>query len=245
MTYGGKHSWVDLAQRKDPTITWFIIVGNTPKKDTERNYDFWESIGEKIKALQELQKNFPDQEKISYDYLEIPIENDLVLLVRYFRGLFNYIHEKDFTISCNLTAGLFETQIAMYLAAQIESNIVIEIFYFNKQTFQKNLLFKSISITQRGKELLRIFYSNTAQSREKAKNAEFSLSRLHETCVKERFAIDLPSLSRMVNDLIKGGYIDERREGREKFLSITDLGMIFCPVDDAVSIVKEKLHKGD
>jgi predicted transcriptional regulator len=245
MTYGGKHSWIDLAQRKDSRIAWFIIVGNTPKKSAERNYDFWEAADERIEALQELQKNYPDQEKIIYDYLEIPVENDLVQLVRYFRGLFTHVHERDFSISCNLTAGLFENQIALYLAAQIESDMVIEIFYFNKQTFQKNMLFKSISITQRGKDLLRIFFSNTKNSRENASIVELTLSQLHETCLNDRFSIDLPSLSRLVNDLINGGYMDERREGREKFLSITDLGMIFCPVEENTLIVKNSLNKGE
>nr|MDO8119458.1 winged helix-turn-helix domain-containing protein [Candidatus Sigynarchaeota archaeon] len=236
MTYGGKQSWIDLAQRKDPTIEWFIIVGKKPKKDEEKNY--WEDADDRIKALQELQKNYPDQEKIFYEYLDIPVENDLVELVRYFRGLINHVKKKDFTVSCNLTAGLFEMQIALYLAAQIESEMVSEIFFFNKQTFQKNFLFKSINITNRGKDLLRIFFSNTTSARESTRVAELTLSQLQETCEKNNLKIDLPSLSRLVKDLIKGGYVDERREGREKFLSITDLGMIFCPVADDTIIIK-------
>jgi len=245
MTYGGKHSWIDLSHRKEPDTSWFIFVGSKPDDIREG----WERIEDKIITLQALQKNFPEQEKIRYDYLEISFQNDLVELIRYFRALFNLVTGKGYLIACNLTAGLFETRMALYLAAQVEQALVFEVFYLNKQSFQKNIIFKNINITQRGKDLLSIMHAHFKEDQDDKEKKEFSLSKLHqitkETKNKHILDVDLPSLSRLVNDLVKEGYITERREGREKLLSISELGFIFCPVDRQLQALKDQLKASD
>ncbi|MHA1756659.1 MAG: winged helix-turn-helix domain-containing protein [Promethearchaeota archaeon] len=232
MTYGGKTKWIELAHRKDSNIKWFIFVGAIKEELPE----YFERIEPKIKQLKALQEDFPESEKIRYSYIEIKHENDLVQLIRYFRALINFINKKNFQISCNLTAGMFELRIALYLASQIESDKILEIFYFNKQNFEKNLLFKSIKISEKGKTLLKILFKNIEEaSRSMNLNfdeIEYNLSQIKNMYEKNGLNIDLPSLSRLVSKLIEDGYLRQRREGRHKYISLTDIGLIFCPLDN-------------
>ena len=115
--------------------------------------------------------------------------------------------------------------------------VVNEVYFFNKQTNQKMPLFKDITITSRGREVLRVLHAGTTRD-----DGEQNLSRLHRRCMDAGLSIDMPSLSRLVNELIKGGYVRERREGREKLLAITSTGLLFCPVDEETVAAGEMLR---
>ncbi|MBA7505425.1 hypothetical protein ES706_04092 [subsurface metagenome] len=244
MIYGGKHYWIDLAHRKDPDIRWFIFIGVEPEREFPRH---WEMIEDKIQEFEQLQKDFPDSEKIKYLYIKLEPQEKLVSLIRYFRAIINFIYEKGYQVSCNLTAGIFELRMALYLASQIESDKIVEGFYFNKQNFEKNLLFKSIEISKKGKKILNIMYENIKnQSNNEIEvqfhEIEYNLSQLRELCEKSHFKIDLPTISRVVSKLIEEGYLKERREGRNKFISLTDIGLIFCPVYNDLEKIKVTLQ---
>ena len=71
---------------------------------------------------------------------------------------------------------------------------------------------------------------------------ECNLSDLLDLCAENKFEVDLPGLSRLVKKLVDQGYMAERREGREKYLKLTDLGLIFCPVEENVADIKIKLN---
>lgn len=236
--YGGRYKWLDVAHRKKPETNWYIIIG-TPHKQEVPNH--FESIQEKIDLLEAQQKDYPESERIHYIYLEIDFENDLTNLIRFFRALINYLTDKEYKISCNLTSGIFEMQIALYLAAQIESSKITEVFYINKQTFDKNLLFKTIKLTKKAKILLNIVYQQQIGHKENTEIAEISLTELHALCVKNNLNMDLPALSRTVKKLIFEGYIVENRKGRQKLLSVSELGMIFCPISDYYKLIQEKI----
>jgi len=238
MIYGGKHNWIDLSHRKYPDVSWFIFIGVEPTGDLPEH---WEKIEDKIKQLEDLQKDFPISEQIKYTYIKRDSGNDLVDLIRFFRALINDIHKKGYQITCNLTAGIFELRMALFLASQIESDKVFEIFYLNKQTSEKNLLFKSIKISKRGKLLLEIIYSDGIEKKKESKdlifqNMEFSLTELRKLCVQHELNMDLPTVSRLTSKLIKEGYLKERREGRKKKVSLTDIGLIFCPISENLKI---------
>ncbi|MFO8018979.1 MAG: hypothetical protein R6U96_10110, partial [Promethearchaeia archaeon] len=116
MTYGGKTQWIDAAQRKNPETSWFIfIIGADPKPD------HWEPLKSKIEELKKKQEDFPDTEKIKYSIVEPNLENNLVKLIRHFRALISHVSSQEYRISANLTAGIFEQRIALYLASEIES----------------------------------------------------------------------------------------------------------------------------
>ena len=63
-------------------------------------------------------------------------------------------------------------------------------------------------------------------------NIEFNLTELKEMGKQRGLNMDLPTLSRQISKLIKEGYLKERREGREKKVSLTNIGLIFCPVSE-------------
>ncbi|MBD3353901.1 MAG: hypothetical protein GF364_20630 [Candidatus Lokiarchaeota archaeon] len=126
------------------------------------------------------------------------------------------------------------------MASQIESDKVSEVFFFNKQNFQKNLLFQSIEITPKGKKLLSIIFDENVRNMKGQKTQdekthyeyEYSLSQLREISEIEGFDMDLPAMSRLVSSLIKKCYLNERRVGRKRLVSLTPKGLIFCPVSD-------------
>ncbi len=246
MVYGGKHKWIDLSQRKDPNVKWFIFIGVDPKDDFPKH---WERIGKKITKLEEQQKDFPSLEKIKYNYINIEFENELVNLIRYFRALINFVYKKGYKVICNLTAGVFELRIALFLASQIESDKILEIFYLNKQNFQKNLLFKSIKISKKGEKLLNILYEKINQDTKKKEISpyehEYSLSQLRDICEKGGLDMDLPATSRLTSTLIEDGYLKERREGRVKNISLTEIGLIFCPIYNYLDNIQHLINKED
>jgi len=246
MVYGGKHNWIDLTLRKDPNIKRLIFIVVEPEKPFPEH---WEDLSDKIEQLESQQQDFPESEKIKYSYLNIQFKNDMVRLVRYFRALISILSELNYEIICNLTAGIFELRIALYLACQIESDKIKEIFYLNKQNFSKNTLFKTIQISTKGKNVLKIMFDElnktTTEKREDIHNIEYNLSELHNICNKNNFKIDMPALSRLVSKLIKEGYLKERREGRLKHLSLTDIGLVFCPVYNYLNDIQEKLTIDD
>lgn len=234
IVYGGIQRWIDVAQRKNPNVKWFIFI-ETDQKNIKPEY--WEKLEVKIIQLQEFQKKFPESEKIKYSILVINSESDLVDLVRYFRGLIKKIHSYDYHIICNLTTGVFELRMALFLAAQIEVEYIDEIFYFNKQTLKKNILPQKIYISERGLSILRVLYdSYLIHVEEKEFNSvndyEVSLSTLKLLLEKKKIHFDLPTLSRLINKLIKEEYLKYRREGREKLISLSSKGLTFCPLKD-------------
>lgn len=244
MTYGKKNQWIDVAHRKSRNVSWFIFIGAT-RGDTIP--DYWDSIEEKIEDLTAKQDKFPESEKIKYTYLELELENKIVGLIRHFRALISYIAAQGYKITCNLTAGIFEQRIALYLASEIESGKVEEVFYINKQDFNKNILFKTIEISDKGKRVLKIMFEHL-QNQKTGKeytaflDFEFNLTQLKNICAKEGMTVDLPATSRLVSSLVEHGYLKERREGRKKLIGLTEKGLIFCPIENIVPELQSKIQ---
>lgn len=241
MVYGGRSKWIDLSQRKYPKTSWFIFVGVEPAEDSP---EYWEEINEKIKELENEQKDFPEYDRIKYNYINLDFENDLLRLIRYFRALIIFINKQGYFIKCNLTSGIFEIRISLFLASQIESEKISEIFYINKQTYKTNLLTKSFNISKKGKILLKIIYNeNMTKLKNENHLLEYNLTDLTNISKNNEFKIDLPSISRLVSKLVEDGFLKERREGRKKFVSLTKTGLIFCPVKDLQNIIKNDINR--
>ena len=141
---------------------------------------------------------------------------------------------------------MFELRIALYLATQIESDKVKEVFYINKQLFNKNVLFKTINISKKGKILMNLIFKEIIEQNVKDQtifyNKEYNLSELKKICNKSDYNIDLPALSRLVSKLIKKGHFKKRREGRLKYVSLTETGLIFCPVNDIIYDIEKNIN---
>lgn len=245
MTYGKKNQWIDVAHRKSPDASWFIFVGATRSGSKP---EYWDSIEDKIDDLTAKQVDFPDSEKIKYTYLELELENRIVDLIRHFRALINCLSAQGYHLSCNLTAGIFEQRMALYLASEIESEKVNEVFYINKQDFNKNILFKTIDITGKGKELLEIIFNYIQEKKQNTKgfsffNYAFNLTELKKICLDNGFKTDLPALSRLVSKLVEQDYLKEQREGRKKLIGLTEKGLIFCPVGNIVPVLQSEIQE--
>ncbi len=259
MTYGGRHQWIDMAHRRNPEINWYIFVGAPHKTEVPGH---WEDINEKIGQLETLQKGYPEAEKIKYNYIELDFENNLIDLIRYFKVLIESITHK-FTIvtvtkgipsfqrgseiSCNITEGLFEMRLASFIASQLCAGKVKEVYYFNKQSFEKNILLRDLQLPDHGKKFLELIGKASEVKKSGADQSpqvkEFNLSELLTLCVNNKLKLDLPSLSRLVKKLRDKGYVNERREGRSMFVSISDLGRIFCPNEQYEKEIEKKLLK--
>lgn len=241
MVYGGRSKWIDLSQRKYPNTNWIIFIGVEPTEDFP---DYWEEINEKIKVLENQQKGFPESDRIKYNYINLDFANDLVRLIRYFRALITFVYKQGYFIKCNLTSGIFEIRISLFLASQIESEKISEIFYINKQTYKTNLLTKSFNISKKGETLLKIIYNeNIIKIKNKNHPLEYNLTDLSIISKNNEFKIDLPGISRLVSNLVEDGFLKERREGRKKYVSLTKTGLMFCPVKDLQDIIKNDINR--
>ncbi len=241
MVYGGRSKWIDLSLKRYPNTNWLILIGVQP---TEMVPNYWEDVHEKIKSLETQQEALPKNEKTKYNYINLEFSHDTVRIIRYFRALITLIYKEGYLVKCNLTSGIFEIRIGLFLASQIESEKITEIFYIDKQNYSMNLLNKSFNITKKGKILLKIIYNeNIAKSGDGLKSLEYNLTDLSNLSKNYNFKIDLPAVSRLVSGLVEKGFLEERREGRKKFVSLTKTGYMFCPIQDLQQIINNDLKK--
>ena len=239
MIYGKYNKFIDIAYRKNPETNWFVFLSPPV---SEQKSEIYEDINEKIKELNESQEIFPDNEKIKYTLLELNVENDLVELVRKLRALIELIKNKDYDIICNLTSGTFEMRLALYIAAQIQKLQVKEIFYLNKHDLTKNLLFNLVEPRNKEQELIDIMYNEINRNKPEQIDST-NLNKLLKICEDNNKSWDLPNLSRIVKELVKKGYLNEERIGREKIVKISKLGLIICPVEYNYTDIGENLGR--
>ena len=239
MLYGKLNKWIDIAHRKSPETNWFVFI--SPPISQQKS-EIYEDINEKIEMLNESQEIFPDNEKIKYTTIGIDIENDLVELIRKLRAVIQYIKDLEYNIICNLTSGTFEMKLALYIATQIQKRQVKEVFYLNKQDLTKHLLFNLTEPRKKGQELINIMYNEIYRNNPDQINST-NLNKLLKICKDNDKSWDLPNLSRIVNNLIKKGYLTEERKGREKIIKISELGLVICPVKDEFIDIKNNLYK--
>ena len=237
MIYGKYNKFIDIAYRKIPETNWFVFLSPPV---SEQKSEIYEDINEKIKKLNKSQEIFPDNEKIKYTLLELNVENDMVELVRKLRALIEFIKDKDHDIVCNLTSGTFEMRLALYIAAQIQKQQVKEIFYLNKNDLTKNLLFNLVEPRNKGQKLIDVMY-NEINRKNPGQIDSTNLNKLLKICDDNNISWDLPNLSRVVKELVKKGYLNEERKGREKIIMISKLGLIICPVEHNYVDIEEQL----
>jgi len=240
MLYGKLHKWIDVAHRKNPKTNWYVFI--SPPVSEQKSKNFYEDINEKIDLLNKSQEIFPENEKIKYTLIEIHVENDLIELIRTLRALIKYVKDKKYEIICNLTSGTFEMKLALYIAAQIQKRQIKEIFYFNKQDLTKNSLFNLVEPHNKGQELINIMYKEINRNNPDQINS-INLNKLLKICEDNNKSWDLPNLSRIVKNLVKKGYLNEERKGREKIIKISELGLVICPVKHNYTDIKDKLDK--
>ena len=237
MLYGKLSQWIDIALRKSPETNWFVFI--SPPVSQQKS-EIYEDINEKIETLDKSQEIFPDNEKIKYSLIEINNVDDLVELIRKLRALIKYIKDLNYEIICNLTSGSFEMKLALYIAAQIQNKQVKEVFYLNKQDLTKYILFNLIIPHRKGQELINIMYKEINRNNPDQIDST-NLNKLLKICEDNNKSWDLPNLSRIVKNLVKKGYLDEERKGREKIIKISELGLVVCPVKDDYINIKENL----
>ncbi|MCP6719388.1 MAG: hypothetical protein KJI71_04100 [Patescibacteria group bacterium] len=239
MIYGKYNKFIDIAYRKIPETNWFVFI--SPPVSQQKS-EIYQDINEKIKKLNKSQEIFPDNEKIKYSLLELNVENDLVELVRKLRALIELIKDKDYDIICNLTSGTFEMRLALYIAAQIQKQQVKEIFYLNKHNLTKNILFNLVEPSNKEQELIDIIYNEINRNNPEQIDST-NLNKLLKICEDNNKSWDLPNLSRIVKELVKKGYLNEERKGREKTVKISKLGLIICPVEHNYTDIGENLGR--
>jgi hypothetical protein len=237
MFYGKLHKWIDIAHRKIPETNWFVFISPSVK---EQKSEIYQDINVKIEELNKSQEIFPDNEKIKYSLIEINIENDLVELIRKLRALILFIKDKEYEIICNLTSGTFEMKLGLYIASQIQKEQVKEVFYLNKQNLKKNNLFNLVEPRKKGQELINILYNEINRNNPNQIDLT-NLNKLLKICEDYKKSWDLPNLSRIVNRLVKMGYLTEERKGREKIIKISELGLVICSVEHNYHDIKELL----
>ncbi|MBD3214353.1 MAG: hypothetical protein GF311_17210 [Candidatus Lokiarchaeota archaeon] len=208
----------------------------------QQSKKFYEDINEKIELLEKSQEFFPENDKIKYTFIEINIDKDLIELIRTLRALVIYIKDEKFEIICNLTSGTFKMKLALYIAAQIQKQQVKEVFYFNKQDLTRNGLFNLEKPRSKGQELIDIMYQEINLSNPDLIDST-NLNQMLNICKNNKKLWDLPNLSRIVKKLVKKGYLTEERKGREKFIKISEQGLVICPVKHNYNNIIEKLNK--
>jgi len=240
LLYGKLHKFIDVAIRKNPKTKWYVFISPPVDKMRQQSKKFYEDINEKIELLEKSQEIFPEHDKIKYTLIEINIDKDLIELIRTLRAVIKYIKDKKFEIICNLTSGTFKLKLALYIAAQIQKQQVKEVFYFNKQDFTRNRLFNLEKPRSKGQELIDIMYKEINKNNPDMIDST-NLNQLLKICKDNKKPWDLPNLSRIVKKLVKKGYLTEERKGREKFIKISELGLVICPVKHNYDNIKDNL----
>ncbi len=239
--YGGKVQWLDLALREFPDTRLLVVVQNRVDDPNE----WWEPVEDKISQIERDQASLREDLQVKVKLLEISGDKPLAELTRYFRALIQTTAQQGFPVVCNVTAGLFEYQLALYLASQIEVGSVSEVFYHNKQTKGKNALPRATSVTRKEQRVLELIWKYTEELAPPPEvndgDLEANLSTLRDYGATHGTDMDLSNLSRLVSKLVKKDLLAERREGRDKLIQLTEQGRIFCPIGELAREITARL----
>jgi len=242
--YGGEELWIKLSLREFSDIKWLIILANKPTKPSEPKYeeiseklkkqqkkDYYEEASAILKKLEKEEKLLPSDKRRRFSLLEPISTEDFYQLLHYFRALLSYIEKKGYQIMIHLSSGIMVWRMALYLAAAEFKSSIYLTYLFNKQTgdIQKLWIYRDLSDQE--KLVLEIL----------SKNEKLSISEIQKIYKNKTSTGTLSYVLKIVNSLVKEGILLESKEGRTKFVVLSELGKSLSNFKEYFNLIKKQL----
>ncbi|MHA1357680.1 MAG: winged helix-turn-helix domain-containing protein [Candidatus Helarchaeota archaeon] len=240
--FGGQDLWVNLALREFPKTKWLIVLANKPQQSPTVKYeevlnerkeqqDYWEMAVPLIEQLQKNEEFMPPERKRKISLIEPVSINDFYELLRYFRGLFDFIIKKGFKIAVHLNSGPMIWRVALYLsAAEFRSEIEF-LYLFDKKSGERQDLWIYRDLLDQEKIILEIL----------ADNQRASVTDIQERYQSKTGKGTLSYVLKLVNNLVEDGLLLESKEGRTKFIELSPLGKALSSFEDYKSKFEKEL----
>jgi DNA-binding transcriptional ArsR family regulator len=193
-----------------------IIIANSNQRTLEEQNRF-EFCKNYARKMEEDEVSLPESARRKYDVLEIPEYESFFQNLAFFRSLIQVITSQDpIDIIIHLNSGPMVWRIALYQCAEEFADIIKFIFIFDKNTGkpEKIRLFRELNDTE--KKILSILGDQTEK---------ITLTRLWDKFNNETEKKSLSQILKSVNRLVDEGLVCEIKEGREKMVSISDIGV--------------------
>jgi hypothetical protein len=234
--YGGTTKWLDLSLRNYPEISWVVVVSNSNQRTTDepnRVEDCKKYIA--LKKLSEAQLPIPAQRK--YDILEIPEYDFFYQNLSFFRSLVQYIRScKVDEIIIHLNSGPMVWRIALYQCAEEFKDLIKFIFVFNKISGkeEKIRLYRELNDVE-----LNLIQLLSKESK------KIPLTQLWTDYAKLYPSKSLSHLLKTINRLSAEGIIIEIKEGREKLVVLSEIGICLYKNQELIESIKQQLSTNE
>ncbi|MHA1267541.1 MAG: hypothetical protein ACTSRS_20060 [Candidatus Helarchaeota archaeon] len=240
--YGGKEKWIRLALREFPMTKWLIVLANRPQPQPIVKYkevlsnkkepeDYWEMATPLIEQLRKNEEIMPPERKRKISLIEPISLNDFYELIRYFRGLFDYIIKKGYKIAVHLNSGPMIWRITLYLAAAEFRSKIECLYLFNKWSGERQNLWVYRDLTVQEKIVLEIL----------SEIQRASVTEIQEHYQTKTGKGTLSYVLKLIKNLVEDGLLLESKKGRIKFIELSPLGKAFTSFEDYVSKFEKEL----
>jgi len=243
--YGGEYKWVHLTLREFNAIRYVLILTNDEKIDRKNDSSlsfFEKAVQESIKFMeQEILHEIPENLQIQIKILKVPIFQHFTQYFGFFRSLIiqivpfmksttknqkyckkensdptftNFFKEKEINkIHIHLDSGLMIYRLALYQCANEFRDLSIHLFMYNKVSH----LSETIPIHHDRNNI----EDNVLEILE---NYDYlSVSELLAEFSAKHEKKSLSYMLKVVNRLNKMGYVESKKIGREKLISLSPL----------------------
>ncbi len=261
--YGGQFKWVHLALREFSAVRYVLIFANDEKMDRVGNSTltyFEKAVIESTNLKeQEVQQGIPKSMQIQIKVLKIPSYQQFAQYFGFFRSLFiqlipflksnnkykNYCNKeiklsnfqrffeetKIGNIHIHLDSGLMMYRLALYQCAHEFRDLSIHLFIYNKISN----LSETIPIHQ-GRNSIENRVIEILKNQDK-----ISVSELLEEYTIKFEEKSLSYMLKIVNRLIEMGYVESKKVGREKQISLTQFSSSAFLAGKYSNTIKENL----
>jgi len=243
--YGGKELWMKLSLREFSDINWLIILANKPTKPSLAKFEevskelekkpkkeFYKEAKEILEKLKDEEKLIPTDKRRKFSLLEPISTENFYQLLHYFRALLSYVEKLGYQIMIHLNSGLMIWRMALYLAAAEFKSSIYLTYLFNKDTgdIQKIWIYRDLS--EQEKIVLEIL----------SNNKRLSISEIQKIYKSKTGTGTLSYVLKIVKSLVEEGILLESKEGRTKYVVLSELGKSLGNFEEYSKLIKEQLE---
>ena len=212
--YGGTTKWIELSLRNYPDIDNLIVLAN-PVHVTKEGKNLYQDLKSYITSLQKFEDTLPKDTQRKYTILDVPDMDSYYDTIGFFRALFLALQSMSMTeLILQSGSGPEIWQVCLYQCAEEFRDIIKKLFMYNKLTGKEELIRIYREFNDTEKNVLDILKNHEVLTMSK-------LEQLYESMFDKK---TLSYLLKTINRLAEEGLIDDRKEGRDRLIKISDNG---------------------
>lgn len=230
--YGGTTKWIELSLRNHPTVEWLIVLASS-NHITKEGKDLSNDLRDYIKSLKKMDDSLPENTRRQYSVLEIPQLDSYFETMGFFRALFQYLDSRLLShLILQSGSGPEIWQICLYQCAEEFQKITKKIFVYNKLTAKEEIIriYREFNETEKN-----IF--NLLQTQE-----EVNISKLEQLYDLKYGKKTLSYLLKTVNRLAEENLVDERKDGRDRLIKISQNGYQMLFNEELKTKIRQELE---